>query len=70
MSTQRDAGAWFRQPVVWLGALILGASIVGCVVVIVLASRFPDPPVDTHGDHAMNVPLQRAPDAVPSARDR
>lgn len=53
-----------RQPLVWLGALILAASIVGCVVMIVLAFRFADPPVDTAGRHAMNVPLQRSADAT------
>jgi len=70
MSAQRDAGAWFRQPVVWLGALILAASILGCVVTIVLALRFPDAPVDTHGGHAMNVPLERSANAAPPARDK
>ena len=61
---RRDPGAWSRQPVVWLGALILAASIVGCVVMIVLALRFPDPPIDTHGGRAMNAPLQRSADAA------
>jgi hypothetical protein len=64
---QRDPGAWFRQPVVWLGALILAASIAGCVVMIVLAMRFPDPPFDSHGGRAMNAPLQRSADATPPA---
>jgi hypothetical protein len=66
---RRDPGAWSRQPVVWLGALILAASIVGCVVTIVLALRFPDPPVETHGGQAMTAPLQRSADATPPARD-
>ena len=43
----RDAGAWFRQPVVWLGAAILVASIAGCIVTIVLAARHADTPVET-----------------------
>ena len=67
---QRDPGAWSRQPVVWLGALILAASIVGCVVTIVLALRFPDPPLDTHGSQAMKAPVQRSADATPPAHDR
>lgn len=61
---QRGAGAWSRQPVVWLGALILAASIVGCIVMIVLAFRFADAPIHTEGGHAMNVPLQRSADAA------
>lgn len=68
---RRDPGAWSRQPVVWLGALILAASILGCVVTIVLALRFPDPPVDTHGGHAMNVPLRHAAEtAAPTPEKR
>lgn len=66
---RRDPGAWSRQPVVWLGALILAASIVGCVVMIVLALRFPDPPIDTHGGRAMNAPLQRSADAAPPVQN-
>lgn len=65
---QRGPGAWFRQPVVWLGALILAASIVGCVVMIVLAFRFADALVSTGGSHAMNVPLQRSADGAAPAR--
>jgi len=55
--------------VVWLGALILGASIVGCVVTIVLAWRFPDPPVAVDGGKAMNVPLRHSVDSTPPARE-
>jgi hypothetical protein len=57
---RRDPGAWSRQPVVWLGALILAASIAGCVVMIVLALRFADAPVDADGSRVMNVPLRHA----------
>jgi sugar phosphate permease len=52
--------AWFRQPVVWLGALILTASIAGCVVMIVLAWRHADTPVETGGGSVMKVPLRHA----------
>lgn len=67
---RRDPGAWSRQPVVWLGALILGATIVGCVVTIVIALRFADPPVDTHGGQAMNVPLRHSAEAATSAQEQ
>ena len=36
---------------------------------IVLALRFPDPPVDIRDGRAMNVPLQRSADATPPAQD-
>jgi len=65
---RRDPGAWSRQPVVWLGALILAASIVGCVVTVVLAFRYPDPPLDARDGHAINVPLPRSADATPSTQ--
>jgi hypothetical protein len=65
----RHDAAWLRQPVVWLGALILAASIVGCVVTIMLALRFPDPPVDVVGDKAMSVPLRHSADSAPAARE-
>jgi hypothetical protein len=38
---------WYRLPVLWLGAAILLACIVGCITTIVLASRHPDEPVAT-----------------------
>ena len=41
----RDPDAWFRQPVLWLGASIFAATLAGCVVMIVLAWHYPDPPV-------------------------
>jgi hypothetical protein len=33
----RDPDAWFRQPVVWIGAAVFAASLLGCVVMIVIA---------------------------------
>ena len=62
MNTQRDA-AWFRQPVLWLGALILAVTIIGCVTTIVLALRFADTPVDSDGGKVMSVPLRHSADA-------
>jgi len=61
----RPRDAWFRQPVVWLGGLILAASLAGCVAMIVLASRHADAPVETGGGSVMKVPLQRAAGATP-----
>ena len=47
VSTERGGGKWFRQPVLWLGALIFAASLLGCIATIVLAWRHADVPVGT-----------------------
>jgi quinol-cytochrome oxidoreductase complex cytochrome b subunit len=52
--------AWFRQPVVWLGGLILVASLGACVVTILLAFRYGDTPVATSGSNVLRVPLGNA----------
>jgi hypothetical protein len=57
----RDAGAWFRQPVAWLGAAILVASIAGCIVTIVLAVRHADTPIETGSGDVLKVPLRHSP---------
>jgi hypothetical protein len=53
----RDTGAWFRQPVVWLGATILVVSLGACIATIVIASRHADAPVEAGGGRVMGVPL-------------
>jgi len=45
----RDPDAWFRQPVLWLGAAIFVASLAGCIVTIVIATRNADVPVPVAG---------------------
>ncbi|MFC4527617.1 hypothetical protein ISN76_07400 [Dyella halodurans] len=37
---------WYRQPVLWIGAAVFGASLAGCVWMIVLGARHADEPVD------------------------
>ena len=59
VNTERGGGTWFRQPVVWLGALIFVASLVGCIATIVLAWRHADVPVGTTGATVMKVPSTR-----------
>jgi hypothetical protein len=59
VNTERGGGKWFRQPVVWLGALIFVASLIGCIVTIVLAARDADAPVATTGATVMKVPSSR-----------
>lgn len=55
----RHAGAWYRQPIVWLGIVLLAASLAGCVWMIVLGSRFADEPMPVGADKAFKVPLSR-----------
>lgn len=50
------AGAWYRQPLLWLGALIFVASLAGCVWMIALSARHADTPVPTHHTGVFDVP--------------
>lgn len=50
------AGAWYRQPLLWLGAVIFVASLAGCVWMIVLGARHADVPVPTHHTGVFDVP--------------
>jgi hypothetical protein len=51
-----DAARWYRQPLLWLGALIFVGSLVGCVHMIVLAVRHADAPVETAPAVVFGVP--------------
>jgi len=44
-------GAWYRQPIAWLGVLVFAASIAGCIWIIAVGQRHADVPVATpaHG---------------------
>lgn len=56
---ERERTAWHRQPVLWLGALVFGASLGGCVLMIVLGARHADDPLPTAGGEIMKMPLAR-----------
>jgi hypothetical protein len=59
---------WYRQPVLWLAALLFAASLAGCVWLIVVAERHADPAVPTE-ETVFKVPLAPpAADASPDAR--
>ncbi len=60
--------AWYRQPVLWLGAFVLLASLAGCVWMIVLGAQYVDPPVATHGT-IFKVPLARPAPAPEAPRN-
>ena len=59
MTIARDR--WYRQPVLWLAAAILLASIAGCIGLIILASHHPDESLRPHGDELLRVPVTREP---------
>ena len=63
--TDRPMTAW-RQPVVWLGAAVFLASLIGCVVIIVLAGRHDDPQAGAGVEHLLKMPVDRVP-AEPGA---
>lgn len=51
--------AWYRQPILWLGVLLFGASLAGCVWMIVLGARHADEPLPIAGGEVFKVPLAR-----------
>lgn len=53
------SNAWYRAPVVWFGLAILSASIAGCALLIVLALRYPDPPVQLERETVLKIPESR-----------
>lgn len=61
----RAASAWYRQPVLWLGALVFVGSLAGCVWMIMLGARHADTPLDT--THTVfGVPVSAHSSASPS----
>ncbi|MEO5560931.1 MAG: hypothetical protein ABIR10_14730 [Dokdonella sp.] len=65
-NTERSrAGAWQRQPVLWLGLAIFVASLAGCVWMIVLGARHADTPLPIAGGEIMRMPVARAQIAPP-----
>lgn len=55
--TAAAAGAWYRQPVLWLGLVLFAASLAGCVLMIVLGARHADAPLETPAGQVFKVPL-------------
>lgn len=56
---------WYSLPVLWLGAAILLASIVGCIGLIMTASRHPDEPLQLSDDELLHVPIAPEPQRSP-----
>ena len=69
MSGADPSAAWYRQPIVWLGAVIMAATIAACIATITLAWLHPDEPLPTRTTEVMKVPVKHAPGARSSADD-
>jgi hypothetical protein len=76
VSTGRPADAlpagarWYRQPVAWLGALVLLASLAAVAATIVVAQRFEDEPLPVAGERILKAPVTRPADPAPDTKDR
>ncbi|MGB3269035.1 MAG: hypothetical protein WBA65_03675 [Rhodanobacter sp.] len=53
----RAASAWYRQPVLWLGALVFVASLAGCVWLIVVSVQYADTPLRPGSHAVLGVPV-------------
>jgi hypothetical protein len=60
--------AWYRLPILWLGALIFGASVAGCVLMILLGSRHADEPLPDAGMTLLKMPLGTSPPSQDPSR--
>lgn len=50
---------WYRVPVLWLGIALFGASLAGCIGMIVLASQYSDEPAAASGERLLKMPTSR-----------
>lgn len=53
--------AWYRQPILWLGAVLFAATIAGCIALLVLGARHDDEALPTSGSTVLRMPAGRAP---------
>lgn len=64
------AGArWYRQPVAWLAAIVLAASLGAVAVTIVVAERYPDDSLPIATERVLKAPVARDSDAPPTGTD-
>ncbi len=52
-------GEWYRQPVLWLGAVLFAATIAGCIALLVLGARHDDEALPTSGRTVLKMPAGR-----------
>ncbi|HEY8538729.1 MAG TPA: hypothetical protein VIL28_07665 [Steroidobacteraceae bacterium] len=56
MSTVVQGGRWYRQPVLWLGVVILLATLAGCISMIMLGARYADEPLSVESERVFKIP--------------
>lgn len=59
-------GAWYRQPIAWLGVLVFAASIAGCIWIIVAGQQYADAPLETSHGTVFGVPTTTPREAAPA----
>jgi hypothetical protein len=47
---------WYRVPVLWLGIALFGASLAGCIGMIMLASQYSDEPTPVGSERLLKMP--------------
>ncbi len=52
-------GAWYAQPIVWLGIAVFVASLAGCIWLIVVGARYDDVRLPT-SERVFGVPIRQA----------
>lgn len=60
MATSVTGGRWYRQPILWLGAVIFFASLAGCIHMVVLGSRYSEEPLAVSGERLLKMPTAHA----------
>lgn len=65
MARSTRTARWYRQPLVWLGSLIVLAFVAGSVWLFRVAMQYPDPPLDTGGGQKFRMPLESSPGTGP-----
>lgn len=52
---------WYRVPVLWLGIVLLTASVAGCIGMILVAMQYPDEPVAVGSERLLKMPATHEP---------
>ncbi|MBM0108172.1 hypothetical protein JM946_25855 [Steroidobacter sp. S1-65] len=60
MSKVTAGGDWYRQPILWLGAAILFASLTGCISMVVLGTRYGDESLPITSERLLKMPAARS----------
>ncbi|HEU4617359.1 MAG TPA: hypothetical protein VFV10_04925 [Gammaproteobacteria bacterium] len=48
---------WHRSPILWLGAALFAASMLACILTVLLSLRHADPSLEVGGAPLLDVPI-------------